>query len=234
MFTIIGGDGKEYGPATADQIRAWIATGRANLDTKAKAVGSEEWRRLGDYAEFSSGSPPPPLGTVPVAAVPAVVNEAELAGRGTRLGAAIIDRILATVCALPGMLIMGPAFLQIVLAASRGEEPDIEAIGAGSFFLGAVVAGLGLLILFIVQVWMLSTRGQSIGKRLLGIRIVMFRDNSNPGFLHAWLLRNFVPGLISIVPYVGFLFVIVDLCFIFGEQRRCVHDHIASTKVVKV
>jgi uncharacterized RDD family membrane protein YckC len=110
----------------------------------------------------------------------------------------------------------------------------MEAFTAGSFLLGGTVMALALLALFIVQVWMLSTRGQSIGKRMLGIRIVLFRDNGNPGFLHAWLLRNFVPGLISLVPYVGFLFVLVDICFIFGEQRRCVHDLIAGTKVVKM
>ena len=33
MYTIIGGDGKEYGPVTAEQIRSWIAAGRANLET---------------------------------------------------------------------------------------------------------------------------------------------------------------------------------------------------------
>lgn len=65
MFTIIGGDGKEYGPVSADQIRAWLAGGRANLETKAKAIGSEEWRRLGDLAEFTGAgsAPPPPLAT---------------------------------------------------------------------------------------------------------------------------------------------------------------------------
>lgn len=59
MFTIIGGDGKEYGPATAEQIRSWIESRRANLDTKAKALGSEEWRRLGDFAEFNDEVPVP-------------------------------------------------------------------------------------------------------------------------------------------------------------------------------
>jgi len=56
MFIIIGGDGKEYGPVTVDQVRTWIAGGRANLDTKAKAVGSNEWQRLGDFPEFSASS----------------------------------------------------------------------------------------------------------------------------------------------------------------------------------
>ena len=66
MFTILGGDGREYGPVTADQIRAWIAAGRANLETQAKAIGSAEWRRLADYAEFGAvGAPPAPAAEPP-------------------------------------------------------------------------------------------------------------------------------------------------------------------------
>lgn len=52
---IIGGDGKEYGPVSGDQIRAWMAAGRANLDTQAKAAGTDDWRRLAEFAEFSAG-----------------------------------------------------------------------------------------------------------------------------------------------------------------------------------
>jgi len=249
MFIILGGDGKEYGPVTADQVRAWMAAGRANLDTQAKALGSEEWRRLVDFAEFAPGGGIPPLvrrddpfnpdsggpsfspGTP---AFTAPVNTLELAGRGTRLGAAIIDRAIAALCSLPGFLLMGPAFVTLMLAASRGEEPNFEEIDAAGLLLGTLVAGLGWLAQFAVQLWMLTTRGQSIGKRLLNIRIVLFQDNGAPGFLHAWLLRNFVPGIISLVPYLGFVFVLVDALFIFTEQRRCIHDHIAGTKVVKV
>lgn len=56
MFIIIGGDGKEYGPVSAEQVRTWIASGRANLSTKAKYAGTEEWRTLGDYTEFTSAA----------------------------------------------------------------------------------------------------------------------------------------------------------------------------------
>jgi uncharacterized membrane protein len=64
MFTIIGGDGKEYGPVPASQINAWISNGRANLQTKAKKHGDDEaWKTLGDFPEFSPDAavPPPPL-----------------------------------------------------------------------------------------------------------------------------------------------------------------------------
>ena len=66
MFIIIGGDGKEYGPVSAEQVRAWIASGRANLSTKAKYAGTEDWHTLGEYTEFVGGgtaaaSAPPPV-----------------------------------------------------------------------------------------------------------------------------------------------------------------------------
>lgn len=69
MYTIIGGDGKEYGPVTTDQLRAWIAAGRANLDTKAKAEGTDAWQRLGDFPEFSATPPPMPAGAPSAPAV---------------------------------------------------------------------------------------------------------------------------------------------------------------------
>ncbi|QYM79204.1 GYF domain-containing protein [Horticoccus luteus] len=68
MFTIIGGDGREYGPVTAEQVRAWIAAGRATLDTKARRDREVEWRRLGDFAEF--GTPATPLAHDTPASVP--------------------------------------------------------------------------------------------------------------------------------------------------------------------
>ncbi len=73
MFTIIGGDGKEYGPATVEQIRGWIAAGRANLDTQAKLHGTNDWKRLGDFPEFDPHAPATPLpgpGAAPTSAAP--------------------------------------------------------------------------------------------------------------------------------------------------------------------
>lgn len=63
MFTILGADGKEYGPVTAGKIGEWLNGGRATLATKAKRVNDTEWKTLGDFAEFAT---PPAVAPGPV------------------------------------------------------------------------------------------------------------------------------------------------------------------------
>jgi uncharacterized membrane protein len=52
MYSIIGGDGKTYGPVTADEVHRWIREGRADERTKVKEEGCTEWRELGTISAF--------------------------------------------------------------------------------------------------------------------------------------------------------------------------------------
>jgi len=52
LYKIIGGDQKEYGMISAEDMRKWIAEGRLNTQTLAKAEGDEEFRPLGGFPEF--------------------------------------------------------------------------------------------------------------------------------------------------------------------------------------
>lgn len=60
MFKIIGGDQRPYGPVSADQLRQWIAEGRADARTLAQAEGSTDWRPLSTFAEFAELFPAEP------------------------------------------------------------------------------------------------------------------------------------------------------------------------------
>ena len=92
MFIIIGGDGKEYGPVTADQMRTWIKADRANLETKAKALGSDAWKRLGDFTEFfPADGAPPVLGAEPAPALPAGPQDANSLAEDLRTRAQALD-----------------------------------------------------------------------------------------------------------------------------------------------
>jgi len=58
MFTIIGGDGKEYGPITDADVRQWIAEGRLNGESRAKAENDAEFRGLAQFPEFATALAP--------------------------------------------------------------------------------------------------------------------------------------------------------------------------------
>lgn len=73
MFTIIGADGKEYGPVSADQIREWLAQNRLNLTMQIRRDGDTAWQSLGDLPEFAPPAAttpplPPPLASDPASA----------------------------------------------------------------------------------------------------------------------------------------------------------------------
>src|SRR5271168_5346761 len=60
-YIIIGGDGKEYGPISAADVRQWIAEGRLSAQSLAKSVADAEFRPLEKFPEFAdvwtSGTP---------------------------------------------------------------------------------------------------------------------------------------------------------------------------------
>ncbi len=67
MYKIIGGDQREYGPVTADEIRQWIAEGRANGATQAQPEEGGDWKALDSFPEFieALAAQTPPLVTLP-------------------------------------------------------------------------------------------------------------------------------------------------------------------------
>jgi uncharacterized membrane protein len=66
MYSIVGGDGKTYGPVPPSEIERWIREGRADGKTKVKREGEDEWRELGTIEEFfpKIAAIPPTLGRV--------------------------------------------------------------------------------------------------------------------------------------------------------------------------
>ncbi len=91
--------------------------------------------------------------------------------------------------------------------------------------LGVIVS----LALLVVQLVLVSKQGQTLGKKLLGIRIVLKDTLQNGGFVVNVLKRGFLNGLLSLIP--GYF--LVDSLFIFRKDRRCLHDMIAGTLVIQ-
>jgi len=81
------------------------------------------------------------------------------------------------------------------------------------------------------QCYLVTTSGQSLAKKWMGLQIVRL-DGAPVGFVHGVVLREWLVLVIGFIPFVGLLFRLADSVLIFGEDRRCVHDHFAGTMVV--
>ena len=60
-YTIVGSDGKQYGPVTAAQIRDWLRQARVDSRTPVFVAGAADWTFVGLLPEFTAyfpGNPP--------------------------------------------------------------------------------------------------------------------------------------------------------------------------------
>ena len=89
MYKIVGVDGQQYGPVSAEEIRRWIADKRVNAQTLAQAEGSPEWKPLGSFSEFASElkAVPPPIAPPPSAIASRASNKIPAGICGILLGA---------------------------------------------------------------------------------------------------------------------------------------------------
>ena len=143
--------------------------------------------------------------------------EALKASRGSRLGAAMIDGVsMALVLVVPGAIMGAQAH-----TASKTTTALLFALMA-----------FGTLALVIVNCVFLHRNAQTVGKRLLGIKVVR-TDGSRIGLGRIFALRFLPVSLLGAIPFIGRLAGLVDALFIFNAERRCLHDMIADTIVIR-
>lgn len=151
-------------------------------------------------------------------------GEYVLAERGTRLGAVMIDGLLAVAAAAPAGVVLAFMVYNARGSLSMGDA-ELMVYGLVGVMVLMVLAFMGY------QWYLISTTGQSLGKRWLGIQIIRI-DGTPLGFVNGVILRSWVLGALGNVPGVGPIIGLVNALMIFGEERRCLHDQIAGTRVV--
>jgi uncharacterized RDD family membrane protein YckC len=142
-----------------------------------------------------------------------------LAERSSRLGAAIVDGLIFSV------MVYLPMLLGTALAASVADGPN-----GGAAILVLMMGPL--LIGFAVWAWLtirqMGETGQSLAKKYFNIKVVM--SDGSPASLGTLIFkRNVLTWILSIIPLYGF----VEVLFIFGDKRQCLHDRMADTIVVE-
>ena len=143
--------------------------------------------------------------------LPPVEQASELASPWARLAAVIIDWLLLYL--VPGL---------IFLVSGLSEDDTSSGLIA--------VAILIFVVVFVVQMVLLGTRGQTIGKIALRVRVVDARTGAHPGWPRLVLLRTIVNWILQIIPFYG----LVDALFIFRADHRTIHDLYSGTRVDKL
>lgn len=150
--------------------------------------------------------------TSPSAATPAAVPE-------QLTDASLLGRVAAKGIDVGGLVVtLGLP----VLVATAQEIPTIALAGL-----------VATALLTAYQAWGIATRGQSIGKRVVGIRIVDSETGGPPGAWRGVCVRQM--GISVACLWSGpllFGWYLVDALIFFLTNRRCAHDHLAGTRVV--
>jgi len=143
----------------------------------------------------------------------------QLASRGSRFGAALIDIVIA--------------LLAMWLASLVTPWEPFSDVDFGWWTPHFLNPALGFAMFTVINGYLLARRGQTIGKSLLKIRIA--RPDGAPASMGRLLgLRYGIGSLINVVPAAGQVWGFIDALLIFRASRRCLHDSIADTVVLKV
>lgn len=142
-----------------------------------------------------------------------------LASRWARFGAYFIDSIILI---LP--------YVAIYSLTDYWEEALNEGISIAEqslYFL------MGFAQYLLVNGYLLHSRGQTVGKWVLGIKIVSANSNNILPLWKVFFVRYVPFSIVAMLPFVGLFLAIINDLFIFRKDKRCIHDHLAGSKVIR-
>jgi uncharacterized RDD family membrane protein YckC len=167
---------------------------------------------------------------------PAVADGAPLADRWTRLGAAIVDNLVNMVpvvvaCTVGAGIAFGGGLVRGTFTDQNPTPPDVVLERMIPLLIAIGVGLLGTIGIGIFQCYRIATTGQTLAKKWLKIKIVNI-DGSPVTFGSGVGMRAILIWFITSIPYLGIIFWLVDILMIFRDDRRCLHDLMAGTRVV--
>jgi uncharacterized RDD family membrane protein YckC len=195
---------------------------------------------MADHNPYAAPTEPSDAGDDP-GSTSAAPEQLVLAHLLQRLVGAMVDTVLAW-----GVRLL---MIRVALDIFRPALASTPEEASRLFLFSRLVTDGSSALFFGIQGFLISRRGQSIGKMMLGMRIV--RPDGRPaGLVRGFLLRtgllvlltwlvvtlSSMPSLFSAREQITLLWVIVlavDSLLIFGASRRCAHDIVADTVVVR-
>lgn len=217
-YKIIGGDGREYGPVTLDELKGWVRDGRVGRQTQVLRSDLGNWMAASQFEELQSEiSLLKPTETG--------VSSYDSVGFWPRVGAFIIDGIFTYFLfwiswAMLAKFMNLPEQAQPANMTSTFKMDDLMPM----ILYGMKQTMLSLALRMIYEVYMNGRFGATLGKMVVGAKIVR-ADGSALGYKFAFF--RFWARLIN-----EFACHLTYLMVAFREDRRGLHDLIVGTQVI--
>lgn len=251
MQIYLARNNQQAGPYTLEQVNQMLASQQILLTDLAWHEGMTEWKALGELTQGKLVYQP--IGhSTPVINTNSSVNETirqirvepkihELASIPSRALAKIIDLLLwLPIAAIPSFFFNESQYKQLFELQKQMQSAEVASTKAAElqhqlFTLIPIEAWHSMLvyvvIMLAIQAFLLTKFGQSIGKKIVGIKIVDAESNGKVNLTRIFLLRSIVFIILNLLFMP--ISTIIDYAFALGQKRQALHDKIARTKVIK-
>lgn len=167
-------------------------------------------------------------------------KQLDLASIGSRIAAKLVDTLLMVLASSPLFIALynSPNFDKLLKWAEAGQTrlTSAQQMELMSALPEHILLLTNILVwgLIIAQVLLLMRRGQSIGKMIMGIRILDRKSNAIPGFFNLIIMRGLFTTLAYSLSIFGLVVLVIDLVMMLtSKERLSLHDKIAKTYVVR-
>ena len=167
-------------------------------------------------------------------------KQLDLASIGSRIAAKLVDTLLMVLASSPLFISLynSPNFDKLLKWAEAGQTrlTSAQQMELMSALPEHILLLTNILVwgLMIAQVLLLMRRGQTIGKMIMGIRILDRQSNAIPRFFNLIIMRGLFTTLAYSLSIFGLVVLVVDLVMMLtSKERLSLHDKIAKTYVVR-
>ncbi|ALH96395.1 RDD family protein [Acinetobacter equi] len=260
MQIYLARNNQQAGPYTLEQLNQMLASQQVLLTDLVWHQGMTEWKALGELTQgqfvyqpnipSSPSEPAPPFNTpnnnqnstykAQSTQNRSTDTQAELASLGSRFAAKVIDLLLwLPAFVIPSFFFQAEQQKQLIelqqklqSATTSNQVEQLQSQLFGMIPMEAYQAmGIYIFIMLIIQAVIISKTGQSIGKRLLKIKIVDAETQAPVSLLRAFTIRSVLFIFLNalLFPFITFL----DFAFGLSKKRQTLHDKLAKTIIIK-
>lgn len=172
--------------------------------------------------------------------VSAAKKQLDLASIGSRIVAKLIDFGLMLLASMPLFIALynSPSYDKLKTWAEAGQttlsttqQMELLSVVPQHILLLTNILVWGLLF---AQMLLLMRRGQTLGKMIMGIRILDRQSNAIPSFFNLIVMRSILTTIVYSLSILGLLAMTIDfVAMLTNADRQSLHDKIARTYVVR-